>query len=51
MNNVNRRSMSPMDKLKAMQAFIHIAEQGSLTAAAQVMESVAAGHGAHAGRL
>jgi len=28
-----------MDKLKAMQAFIHIAEQGSLTAAAQVMES------------
>jgi DNA-binding transcriptional LysR family regulator len=31
--------MSPMDKLKAMQAFIHIAEQGSLTAAAQVMES------------
>jgi DNA-binding transcriptional LysR family regulator len=31
--------MSAMDKLKAMQAFIHIAEQGSLTAAAQVMES------------
>lgn len=31
--------MSPMDKLRAMQAFIHIAEQGSLTAAAQVMES------------
>lgn len=31
--------MAPMDKLKAMQAFIHIAEQGSLTAAAQVMES------------
>ena len=31
--------MRPMDKLKAMQAFIHIAEQGSLTAAAQVMES------------
>ena len=31
--------MSPMDKLKAMQAFIHIAEEGSLTAAAQVMES------------
>jgi DNA-binding transcriptional LysR family regulator len=28
-----------MDKLRAMQAFIHIAEQGSLTAAAQVMES------------
>jgi len=28
-----------MDKLNAMQAFIHIAEQGSLTAAAQVMES------------
>jgi DNA-binding transcriptional LysR family regulator len=28
-----------MDKLKAMQAFIHIAEQGSLTAAARVMES------------
>lgn len=28
-----------MDKLKAMQAFIHIAEQGSLTAAAQVMAS------------
>lgn len=31
--------MWPMDKLRAMQAFIHIAEQGSLTAAAQVMES------------
>lgn len=31
--------MAPMDKLRAMQAFIHIAEQGSLTAAAQVMES------------
>ena len=31
--------MSAMDKLKAMQAFIHIAEEGSLTAAAQVMES------------
>lgn len=31
--------MCPMDKLRAMQAFIHIAEQGSLTAAAQVMES------------
>jgi DNA-binding transcriptional LysR family regulator len=31
--------MSPMDKLRAMQAFIHIAEQGSLTAAAQVMAS------------
>ncbi|HYW55332.1 MAG TPA: LysR family transcriptional regulator [Polaromonas sp.] len=28
-----------MDKLKAMQAFIHIAEQGSLTSAARVMES------------
>ncbi len=28
-----------MDKLRAMQAFIHIAEQGSLTAAARVMES------------
>lgn len=28
-----------MDKLKAMQAFIHIAEQGSLTAAARVMAS------------
>jgi len=39
MNGRNRHSMSPMDKLRAMQAFIHIAEQGSLTAAAQVMES------------
>ncbi|MEO6017670.1 MAG: LysR family transcriptional regulator [Polaromonas sp.] len=28
-----------MDKLRAMQAFIHIAEQGSLTAAARTMES------------
>lgn len=28
-----------MDKLRAMQTFIHIAEQGSLTAAARVMES------------
>ncbi|MFC5520685.1 LysR family transcriptional regulator [Polaromonas jejuensis] len=28
-----------MDKLRAMQAFIHIAEEGSLTAAARVMES------------
>ncbi len=28
-----------MDKLRAMQAFIHIAEQGSLTSAARVMES------------
>lgn len=28
-----------MDKLKAMQAFIHIADQGSLTAAARVMAS------------
>jgi DNA-binding transcriptional LysR family regulator len=28
-----------MDKLRAMQAFIHIAEAGSLTAAAQVMSS------------
>lgn len=28
-----------MDKFKAMQAFIHIAEEGSLTAAARVMES------------
>ena len=28
-----------MDKLKAMQAFIHIADHGSLTAAARVMES------------
>jgi DNA-binding transcriptional LysR family regulator len=28
-----------MDKLKAMQAFIHIADEGSLTAAARVMES------------
>jgi DNA-binding transcriptional LysR family regulator len=28
-----------MDKLRAMQAFIHIADEGSLTAAAQVMES------------
>ncbi|MDB5868227.1 MAG: transcriptional regulator, LysR family [Polaromonas sp.] len=28
-----------MDKLRAMQAFIHIAEQGSLTAAARVMAS------------
>ena len=28
-----------MDKLRAMQAFIHIAEEGSLTAAAQVMSS------------
>ncbi|MEO5661226.1 MAG: LysR family transcriptional regulator [Polaromonas sp.] len=28
-----------MDKLKAMQAFIHIAEKGSLTAAARVMKS------------
>lgn len=28
-----------MDKLRAMQAFIHIADEGSLTAAARVMES------------
>ena len=28
-----------MDKLRAMQAFIHIAEEGSLTAAARVMAS------------
>jgi DNA-binding transcriptional LysR family regulator len=28
-----------MDKIRAMQAFIHIAEQGSLTSAARVMES------------
>jgi len=28
-----------MDKLKAMQAFIHIADEGSLTAAARAMES------------
>lgn len=28
-----------MDKLRAMQTFIHIAEQGSLTAAARVMDS------------
>lgn len=28
-----------MDKLRAMQAFIHIAEEGSLTAAARVMDS------------
>jgi DNA-binding transcriptional LysR family regulator len=28
-----------MDKLRAMQAFIHIAKEGSLTAAAQVMSS------------
>ena len=28
-----------MDKLRAMQTFIHIAEQGSLTAAARVMAS------------
>ena len=31
--------MLRMDKLRAMQAFIHIAEEGSLTAAAQVMSS------------
>ena len=31
--------MEPMDKLKAMQAFIHIAEEGSLTGAARVMAS------------
>ena len=31
--------MGAMDKLKAMQAFIHIADEGSLTAAARVMES------------
>ncbi len=31
--------MASMDKLRAMQAFIHIAEEGSLTAAAQVMSS------------
>lgn len=30
---------APMDKLRAMQAFIHIADEGSLTAAARVMES------------
>ncbi|HEY3046722.1 MAG TPA: LysR family transcriptional regulator, partial [Polaromonas sp.] len=28
-----------MDKLKAMQVFIHIADEGSLTAAARAMES------------
>ena len=32
-------TMSIMDKLRAMQAFIHIAEEGSLTAAARVMSS------------
>ena len=32
-------TMAAMDKLRAMQAFIHIAEEGSLTAAAQVMSS------------
>jgi DNA-binding transcriptional LysR family regulator len=31
--------MLTMDKLRAMQAFIHIADQGSLTAAARVMAS------------
>jgi DNA-binding transcriptional LysR family regulator len=31
--------MSLMDKLRAMQAFIHIADEGSLTAAARAMES------------
>jgi DNA-binding transcriptional LysR family regulator len=31
--------MAAMDKLRAMQAFIHIAEEGSLTAAARVMDS------------
>ena len=32
-------TIQAVDKLRAMQAFIHIAEEGSLTAAAQVMSS------------